>query len=518
MKKKFCLLFLLIMTLFVLKSNAYAAKVENGQVKFGGQQKNISDFSDMIYKNPSDVKEVCFYAQENRTSQGYIDQLKSQGQKVDTNSNAKYLFIYNDNTASVGWNAGGCNINTKNDKCTDGIKTGEKEYNGLPNWGSEQGDALDALSAYKKNGECPAYMTLVENFGANIFYLSAKQDTPGYKAIQAAAEKKKKKMGGTVYKYFNIGESTGNFTESLTCTYENTHSEEKGATFDIQFTKDGDVNFLTEYINNSSWSVGLVNGDFKLQTNSRIHSSSYLKLIEKDKCPKTLSLCREHWWAAFWEMNYLILFGDGSISDSFCKPEDNWSFKCKGDNCSNKNICQVYTDYKAAMEKKINEYQDNKNNHRTIETRDSLNEYNDLKSQLNGYCKSVLSQQNYEEGSCVESCLDLAKDIAEWETKAGLRSSAGDKCNIGANLLSFVYNILKWAKYIAPVLVIILSILDFIKAIAAQNDDDMKKAQGKFVKRLIVSALLFLLPLIINFMLMTFGIYDSNCDITNLFS
>ena len=49
-------------------------------------------------------------------------------------------------------------------------------------------------------------------------------------------------------------------------------------------------------------------------------------------------------------------------------------------------------------------------------------------------------------------------------------------------------------------------------------DDDMKKAQGKFVKRLMVAALLFLLPLIINFMLKTFGLYSSECDISDLFS
>ena len=81
-----------------------------------------------------------------------------------------------------------------------------------------------------------------------------------------------------------------------------------------------------------------------------------------------------------------------------------------------------------------------------------------------------------------------------------------------------VYNVLKWAKYIAPALVIILSMLDFIKAIASQSDDEMKKAQGKFVKRLIVAALLFLLPFIINFMLKTFGIYNSKRDVNNLFS
>ena len=113
------------------------------------------------------------------------------------------------------------------------------------------------------------------------------------------------------------------------------------------------------------------------------------------------------------------------------------------------------------------------------------------------------------------NCLSLESDL---ETYLLNKSIGEDKCALTVSIITFISNILKWAKYIAPILVIILSILDFIKAIAAQNDDDMKKAQGKFVKRLIVAALLFLLPLIINFMLKTFGLYNSACDISNLFS
>lgn len=134
--------------------------------------------------------------------------------------------------------------------------------------------------------------------------------------------------------------------------------------------------------------------------------------------------------------------------------------------------------------------------------------------EIKSYCKSVIANQNYRD-SCMSKCLSLESDL---EPKLLNKSIGEDKCSLTTTIISFISNILKWAKYIAPVLVIILSILDFIKAIAAQNDDDMKKAQGKFVKRLIVAALLFLLPLIINFMLKTFGLYNSACDISNLFS
>ena len=70
---------------------------------------------------------------------------------------------------------------------------------------------------------------------------------------------------------------------------------------------------------------------------------------------------------------------------------------------------------------------------------------------------------------------------------------------------------------LAPVLVIILGILDFVKALAAQDDDAMKKAQGKFVKRLIAAVVLFLLPLIIDYVLSVFNLVDDTCSINTIF-
>jgi len=84
------------------------------------------------------------------------------------------------------------------------------------------------------------------------------------------------------------------------------------------------------------------------------------------------------------------------------------------------------------------------------------------------------------------------------------------ECRFSGRLLSFFSNILRWIKYILPVIVIVFGILDFMKAMGADKDDEMKKAQGKFVKRLIAAALVFIIPLIIQFILekMGFG-YDA---------
>lgn len=52
-------------------------------------------------------------------------------------------------------------------------------------------------------------------------------------------------------------------------------------------------------------------------------------------------------------------------------------------------------------------------------------------------------------------------------------------------------------KIIVPILVIVLSILEFAKVIFNSDSDEMKKAQLKFVKRLILAAVFFLLPILI---------------------
>lgn len=153
----------------------------------------------------------------------------------------------------------------------------------------------------------------------------------------------------------------------------------------------------------------------------------------------------------------------------------------------------------------------------------SISSLNKKENDLKAVCKSMFENYDYNDtqGECLETCLKLKSELNSYRQGTDLYidyTNVGDSCEIAENIIAMVYNVLKWAKYIAPALVIILSMLDFIKAIASQSDDEMKKAQGKFVKRLIVAALLFLLPFIINFMLKTFGIYNSKCDVNNLFS
>ncbi len=60
---------------------------------------------------------------------------------------------------------------------------------------------------------------------------------------------------------------------------------------------------------------------------------------------------------------------------------------------------------------------------------------------------------------------------------------------IAAQITSTVIDIL---KIITPVIIIVLGMIDLLKAVMAQKEDDIKKGQQTFIKRLVVGISVFL--------------------------
>ena len=67
-----------------------------------------------------------------------------------------------------------------------------------------------------------------------------------------------------------------------------------------------------------------------------------------------------------------------------------------------------------------------------------------------------------------------------------------------AYFLQEAFTVIQWA---GPILCVILSLVDFIKAIASQDKDAITKAVKTSIKRFIFAVLLFFLPMIVNFLL-----------------
>ena len=168
--------------------------------------------------------------------------------------------------------------------------------------------------------------------------------------------------------------------------------------------------------------------------------------------------------------------------------------------------CELYDDYEKILREKYCEFGSENCDSSNIEV------YNNAKEKIKSFCKSTLENSDYGINPCVSKCLKLEGLLNEIENK----KSNNDVCGFSWTLINFIANIVKWLKYIIPVIVIVLGILDFIKAIASEKDDEMKKAQGHFVKRLIAAALIFIIPFIIEFILDKMGFDANGCGIIDL--
>lgn len=79
---------------------------------------------------------------------------------------------------------------------------------------------------------------------------------------------------------------------------------------------------------------------------------------------------------------------------------------------------------------------------------------------------------------------------------------------------NFLAGVLKLIRYAAPLLVLALSSVDFLKAVISQNKDELTKATKNSALRLILAIILFFVPVLINYLLILFfGIADPTCGL-----
>lgn len=531
-------------TIFVFSDNILALKWDDGNdyIYFGDEKREKSSLSEWRRDEDEgkEIEQVCMYYQD--------DEVTAKYEIGDDLDDINYIFIYKDGTASAATDIGHSNAlamkrNIAYDSTFlfvgyhnvgfDGYYKNDKNYRGIRNWCANKDlensgvvnncSEYDASAAYQKTKKCPAFMVRVSR-GSDYFdhrveyhyFLSKSDKIYEFDNLYSYADKiQPDHHSGGIYRYYNILEPVLKEESFDECTYGEKGKDDILLKFRI---KKNDAGYT--YLEKDEGDTKNFGSDHKLSginMSGSFLSTVYLNALNSG-CPHSIQVCRSD--TEDHQASNLSIFGEiGGMGIEKCPigDEEPIPLECKGDNCNSESYCLAYNDYVEELDKLLTEY---KALTTANERREKLNEYNDAKDRFNAWCVSALSYGSYIETGCLDKCIHRAIDIADKETTAGLRSpySAKAKCNVGEQIVLMIYNVLKWAKYIAPVLVIILSILDFIKALAAQSDDEMKKAQGRFVKRLVVAALLFLIPLIINFALKTFGFYNSGCDITDLFS
>lgn len=90
----------------------------------------------------------------------------------------------------------------------------------------------------------------------------------------------------------------------------------------------------------------------------------------------------------------------------------------------------------------------------------------------------------------------------DWPSLTDTRDTY-DNCEglLGENLIATINDVLLYVKILIPVALIAFGLIDFVKAVFSSKEDDMKKAQVKFIKRLIMAVIVFIVPSIINLLM-----------------
>ena len=143
-------------------------------------------------------------------------------------------------------------------------------------------------------------------------------------------------------------------------------------------------------------------------------------------------------------------------------------------------------------------------------------------------CQSVdESRQYYAELDLENNCPDINKKYTMWTSTVGSNHNkrtvrkrdekfysnklfdpngtftianceelfGGDSGN--TDLLNMLKLLVSITKILIPVILLVLGSLDFAKAIFAQDEGEIKKAQSKFIKRVIIAVVIFLIPSIL---------------------
>lgn len=111
---------------------------------------------------------------------------------------------------------------------------------------------------------------------------------------------------------------------------------------------------------------------------------------------------------------------------------------------------------------------------------------NDVKN-INAYLAVQTTKENYD-----VKLTKTKKEIVDVTQKMDCDKLIDD------DLKEIIDEILQYPRIIVPILVIVLGIMDFAKAVIASKEDEMKKAQATFIKRLIIGVAFFFIPAIVD--------------------
>jgi len=105
-------------------------------------------------------------------------------------------------------------------------------------------------------------------------------------------------------------------------------------------------------------------------------------------------------------------------------------------------------------------------------------------------------------------------DIKDWMDEESNDACKGEKSLLGDpndedSVAWLLQHILNYIKVLGPILVVVLSSIDYLYIIIKSDDESMKKVNKKLIVRLILAAALFFIPVIVEAILDIFGMTSS---------
>lgn len=107
--------------------------------------------------------------------------------------------------------------------------------------------------------------------------------------------------------------------------------------------------------------------------------------------------------------------------------------------------------------------------------------------------------------------------VSAYKNMATGTKSCGDGLitNIPSTIIRIIHILYIALQIIVPILLVIFGSIDLIKAVTAGKEDDIKKAQGVFIKRLIAGALVFFVLAIVKLTVNIAGDEDKSSKIVS---
>lgn len=121
-----------------------------------------------------------------------------------------------------------------------------------------------------------------------------------------------------------------------------------------------------------------------------------------------------------------------------------------------------------------------------------------------GYLQGILNVCNEDSNSCLKGEASYFGEFSYFTNNYDSNGSdeIEENCDsLLGDLKVILKGIFNFVRVIIPLIVLVLGIIDFASAIFASKEDDMKKVQSKFIKRLIICVAFFLVPTFINLLL-----------------